>query len=55
MPFRTVLPSPHVSVSSFGLLAALLQFVIFKGDAAEADIAKAAIAIAAASSALAER
>jgi hypothetical protein len=56
MPLRTSLPSPHVKVSNFGLLAALLQLVSFSGDAAaEAGIAKAAIASAAASRALAER
>lgn len=36
---RTVLPSPHVSVSVLGRLLALMQLVIFTGEAAEAHIA----------------
>jgi hypothetical protein len=53
-PFNTVLPSPQVSVSSLGRLAAVLQLVIFSGEAAEAEIAPKTT-IAATSVALARR
>ena len=53
-PFRTVFPSPQVSVTDFGRLLALLQLVIFRGDEAKAAIAPTAT-IAAASARLARR
>jgi hypothetical protein len=44
-----------VSVSDFGRLAAVTQLVIFSGADAEAEMARAAIRIAAASIALARK
>src|SRR5271154_1322214 len=52
-PFRAVLPSPQLSTSSFGRLTAVLQFVIFSGEDADADFAPVPAMAAAATTATA--
>jgi hypothetical protein len=52
-PFRTTLPSPHVSVRSFGLALELLQLLIRSGEEAKALSADATVRTAPASTTLA--